>query len=285
MRFLLLTTWLTLACIIIGNCQDAEKHTVYFDLGDAKLNPESTNELNSWFETLPDSILKIEITGYADFVGSSKDNLDLSKLRAENIVEKIELQNHFKYKMVLFDFDGEKHSTPTNSISGNPIDRKVEISAYHYPRKKQEAEKANSNEELLLNTSQAGQLSETKVGETLVLENLNFIPGQHFLQPQAYPELEVLVDVLKKNPNLEIEIQGHICCQLTERDGYDVHTKSYDLSANRAKYIYDQLTSKGIDSNRLNFKGFSGTRPLVFPEKTELDRAKNRRVEIKVLKK
>lgn len=270
---------------MIGNCQDAEKHTVYFDLGDAHLNSESLEKLISWFETLPDSILKIEIIGYADFVGSNKDNLDLSKLRAEQIVEQIELQNHFSYKMVLFDFDGEKHSIPTNSKSGSPIDRKVEIAAYRYPKKEIEIESNSDSQELIVSNSQAGLLTKTNVGETLVLDNLNFIPGQHFLMPEAVSELQALIEVLEKNPTLEIEIQGHICCQLTERDGYDVKTKTYDLSINRAKYINDQLVLAGISQERLTFKGFAGTQPLVFPEKTELDRAKNRRVELKVLKK
>ena len=51
------------------------------------------------------------------------------------------------------------------------------------------------------------------------------------------------------------------------------------------KEIYDILIEKGIDETRMEYLGFGKTRPLVWPEKTEEDENRNRRVEIRILKK
>jgi outer membrane protein OmpA-like peptidoglycan-associated protein len=57
------------------------------------------------------------------------------------------------------------------------------------------------------------------------------------------------------------------------------------LSTNRAKRVYDYLLKKGINKNRMTYQGYGGTKPLVRFEKDSEDANKNRRVEIKVIKK
>jgi outer membrane protein OmpA-like peptidoglycan-associated protein len=92
--------------------------------------------------------------------------------------------------------------------------------------------------------------------------------------------------VMKKNPTLEIAVEGHICCNKDSTDGLDIGTRTLNLSVNRAKEICNYLWQNGIASNRLQYKGFAHQNPLVpYPEKTEEERTKNRRVEIKILKK
>jgi outer membrane protein OmpA-like peptidoglycan-associated protein len=90
---------------------------------------------------------------------------------------------------------------------------------------------------------------------------------------------------MQKNPTLEIEIRGHICCKLHSEDGMDIDTRTYSLSLNRAKHIRDQLVEAGISTERMKYIGFAGTKPLIEPELTADDRNRNRRVEIKILKK
>jgi flagellar motor protein MotB len=53
-----------------------------------------------------------------------------------------------------------------------------------------------------------------------------------------------------------------------------------EVSEKRAKAVYDYLTKNEIDSSRLNFKGFSNTIPLIYPEITDEDSQRNRRVDI-----
>ena len=74
-------------------------------------------------------------------------------------------------------------------------------------------------------------------------------------------------------PKLEIEIHGYICCNPDPND-----TK---LSIRRAHKIYKYLTQNGVDAKRLNYKGFGSSNPVFpLPEKSESEKAANRRVEI-----
>jgi outer membrane protein OmpA-like peptidoglycan-associated protein len=96
-----------------------------------------------------------------------------------------------------------------------------------------------------------------------------------------------LLDVMEKNPNLEISIEGHICCRAGwELDGMDEDLGTNNLSEMRAKTVYDYLIKNGIAAIRLSYKGFGPLYPLyAYPEKTEEEKTANRRVEIKIIKK
>lgn len=52
------------------------------------------------------------------------------------------------------------------------------------------------------------------------------------------------------------------------------------LSKQRAKIVYKELVKRGVTKKRLKYQGYSNNLPLVTPEKTEIDRRKNRRVDI-----
>ena len=122
-----------------------------------------------------------------------------------------------------------------------------------------------------------------EVGVTFQLENINFYAGRHVLLQSSIKSLELLLSTLKSHPNLEIEIQGYICCINEDGDGYDLDTQTKNLSVNRAKEVYDYLIKNEINPQRLSYKGFGSKNKLV-KEVTESDRITNRRVEIKVLK-
>jgi outer membrane protein OmpA-like peptidoglycan-associated protein len=84
-----------------------------------------------------------------------------------------------------------------------------------------------------------------------------------------------LLLVMKNNPNLKIEIQGHLCCMPVDR---------LYLSTQRAKAINNFLVANGINEKRLTYKGFGSTQPIyALPEKDEAQRAANRRVEIMIV--
>lgn len=103
--------------------------------------------------------------------------------------------------------------------------------------------------------------------------NLNFFPGESTLLPAAIPSLDELERFLKENPEIRIQIDGHVCCN-----------NNMQLSVERAAEVYDQLVKRGVSSSRLVYKGFGNSRPLVIQEETNEDREKNRRVEIKLLR-
>ncbi|MNR51870.1 Photosystem I chlorophyll a apoprotein [compost metagenome] len=82
--------------------------------------------------------------------------------------------------------------------------------------------------------------------------------------------------MLKSNPNVAIEIQGHT-------DNVGDHKANQKLSENRAKAVYEYLFNNGIDKKQLTFKGYGEEKPA-FDNTTEEGRQKNRRTEFLVVK-
>jgi len=119
------------------------------------------------------------------------------------------------------------------------------------------------------------ELQPIEKNTSFVLNNVFFDVDKYELKPQSYAELNKLVDFLKKNPTLKIEIQGHT-------DNTGTHEHNMKLSENRAKAVYDYLLSKGIHANRMSYKGYGETMPIDTNSTAE-GRAKNRRTEIKIL--
>jgi len=110
----------------------------------------------------------------------------------------------------------------------------------------------------------------------MVLNNIFFDLNKYDLKPASQAELDKLVQLMKENPSLAIQINGHT-------DDIGKPADNQVLSENRAKSVVTFLTSKGIDPKRLSFKGWGNTKPVA-DNKTEEGRARNRRTEVKVLK-
>jgi len=124
---------------------------------------------------------------------------------------------------------------------------------------------------------------ELNKGDELIMEGLNFYPGSHRTLPEAKSILKKLLQTLQDNPTMMIEIQGHVCCAAKpNEDGLDDETGDFKLSWNRAQYVSDYLIQNGIAQERVTYRGFAMTRPLVYPEQTIQDQIQNRRVEILV---
>ena len=129
--------------------------------------------------------------------------------------------------------------------------------------------------EFKLDTLFMKKVSESKIGEKFKLENLIFQINTFAVIPTSKGKMYELLLVLKNNPQLKIQIQGHLCCMPNDR---------LDLSTQRAKAINNFLLANGIEDDRLTFKGFGSTQPIFpLPEKDETERAANRRVEIMIV--
>jgi outer membrane protein OmpA-like peptidoglycan-associated protein/tetratricopeptide (TPR) repeat protein len=110
---------------------------------------------------------------------------------------------------------------------------------------------------------------------TVVLKNIFFDVNKYDLKPESQIELDRLVQLLKDNPGLAIQINGH-----TDNTGKPADNMS--LSENRAKAVVHYLITKGINEKRLSSKGWGDTKPVA-DNKTEEGRALNRRTELKVI--
>ncbi len=116
-----------------------------------------------------------------------------------------------------------------------------------------------------------------KKGDKLVLNNILFQANSTQMIPRSRSELTSLVYLMKNNPNLKIEIHGHVNAPKEKNSDYNLQ-----LSEGRAKAIYDYLVKNRIDASRIGFKGFGNTQMLFPNAKSELEMKFNRRVEILV---
>lgn len=89
--------------------------------------------------------------------------------------------------------------------------------------------------------------------------------------------LEDLYNTLKNNADISVEIGGH-----TNNRLYPYADKAVDLSTKRAKSVADWLISKGVSPDRVKYKGYGYTKPVV-PNTTPEGRSRNQRVEVTVL--
>ena len=121
------------------------------------------------------------------------------------------------------------------------------------------------------------QLEKIEVGAKVVLENIYFETAKAVLKPESFPQLDQIIKFLESNETLRLEISGHT-------DNVGSLKSNTKLSEDRAKAVVDYIISKGVDAGRLESKGYAFTQPIA-PNNTEEGRAKNRRVEFKILSK
>lgn len=115
---------------------------------------------------------------------------------------------------------------------------------------------------------------ETRSGIEL-LETIKFDTGKATIKPESFPILDEVVGVLKDGPDVKMGVYGHT-------DNKGGRAMNINLSKARAASVMNYLIGKGIDRNRLKSDGFGPDKP-VDTNDTDEGRAKNRRVEFKVL--
>jgi outer membrane protein OmpA-like peptidoglycan-associated protein/tetratricopeptide (TPR) repeat protein len=118
-------------------------------------------------------------------------------------------------------------------------------------------------------------LQPLEANASIVLKNIFFDINKYDLKPESTFELDNIYELLKENPTLRIQISGHT-------DNIGKPTDNMTLSNNRAQAVVKYLVGKGIDPQRLTFKGFGATQPVA-DNATEEGRAQNRRTELKVI--
>lgn len=119
-------------------------------------------------------------------------------------------------------------------------------------------------------------LKPIKQGETVVLKNIFFDYDKYDLRPESITELKKIIEFMKQNPEVEIEIGGHT----DNRGGSEYNDK---LSKDRAKAVYDYLIEHDIPQKRLSYKGYGFNQPID-TNTTDEGRANNRRTEFKIIR-
>lgn len=105
-----------------------------------------------------------------------------------------------------------------------------------------------------------------------VLKGVTFDTGKSSIKPLSFPILDEVVLIMKKNPGLKVEVQGH-----TDNRGDEKYNQK--LSENRARSVMEYIKKEGIEQHRLSFVGYGFSKPAASNSTAE-GRAQNRRVEL-----
>lgn len=117
-------------------------------------------------------------------------------------------------------------------------------------------------------------LQPIEVNASVVLNNIFFDVNKFDLRPESQIELDKIVQMMKDNPTVKVEISGHT-------DNVGKPADNLALSDKRAKTVVAYLINKRIAPQRFTYKGLGETQPVA-DNKTEEGRAKNRRTEMKI---
>jgi outer membrane protein OmpA-like peptidoglycan-associated protein len=105
----------------------------------------------------------------------------------------------------------------------------------------------------------------------IVTHGINFDYNKATIKPESMGTLNMIVQIMKDNPDLKFEVGGH-----TDSDGEDAY--NLKLSEQRALAVKTQLVKMGVSSDRLTSNGYGETKPIASNANDE-GKANNRRVE------
>lgn len=240
-------------------CLGQQQFDLFFDFNKDFPNEKSILDYNEWIAQHKNPEV-VKMMGYCDSIDTKDYNKKLAERRINSVQALLEK-------------------------SGIQVGDHIERIAYGKEFKQSKVQAENRKVTIFYTVVKAPVRSElterimnSKVGETVTLPNIYFFNNSARIVPKSGPTLLEVLCAMEENPNLKIEIQGHICCQQV----YDVN----NVSLSRARAIYMYLIRNKIDKKRMTFKGYGTSRPKhPIPEKSAQEEDENRRVELLILEK
>lgn len=265
--------WFAISLLLITasfSYSQVKVESYYFKSGTADYTEETRAKIDS-FKVLNNQkyVQVIEINGFVEETESKKAKR-LSAARIDTFVNEFNLLTH---EITINNYGNKKERVPFDVKNWDRIDVYYHIDDFGLTIKDEAsikpAPKDTSERRMMdIPDKEKTEREEVTFGVPQVIP-IKFKGGTNKVLPESYHYLDDLVDTMKNNSFLTAHIRGHVCCGNNMR-----------ISTKRAKAVYKYLIKKGVESHRLSYKGYSNTEPLVFPERTNADRAKNRRVDI-----
>lgn len=226
--------------------------TIFFDTDISNLDSGQTRAIADFAA----SVTAVSaITGYADTVGTTVYNRNLSRLRAYAVYKMI---GQYIIPRQLPTYRGEEFLQST----GPKANRRVEIAALRL-------------------TGPAQTLKEPVVLDSFDIENIRFVADQPIVTPESLSEVPQLVRRIKGYSHARFEIVGHVNYQSRKDTAF--LRDLFKLSEQRARVIDQLLMENGIPEKLIRYKGVGNTRPLIPAPANDDERMKNMRVQVIVI--
>lgn len=263
--------------------------SIHYNIGKYVLTKAHKTEITSFLKTLDSTMTyKVKIISSADYLGSIKSNFVLANKRAIKI--KIFLQNTSPslFESIESVNKGEvveHEKEQMDKLIGNVENRKTSILFLKKEVTKKKRISIAEKKVYIYNPKK--EEFDLRIGKKFILKKLIFKRGTAIMQQRSKSSLKGLLRFLKENPNVEIEIQGHLCCNSGNYQPDKSKVKPYPsihLSTKRARFVYKYLVINGIRNKRLTYHGYGFQSPIYYPEKTQKHKSLNKRVEILITK-
>jgi outer membrane protein OmpA-like peptidoglycan-associated protein/tetratricopeptide (TPR) repeat protein len=153
-----------------------------------------------------------------------------------------------------------------------------EVNSFNEPFEKKVELQPIPKEIVVNNSNPNTKIPENQIAKSTkptILKNVFFETGSADLKPSSKAELNKLVDLLKENSTMKIQLNGHT-------DNVGEPEKNQVLSLNRAVSVMNYLIENGIESNRVTAKGFGENESIATNETAE-GRKQNRRTEFIII--
>lgn len=178
---------------------------------------------------------------------------------------KIGIINNTRYSFPMF--DGEKYAITVEAAGFAPVKYMLDPVEANAERK--------VIKHIELQTGSPAPDTRHAVGHVMRLDNLIFQVGKAKVSPESYSELDLLVNMMKENPKMVIQLEGHTDYQGDPKE-------NMKLSQMRVDAVKNYVVSKSVHKTRIKTKAFGGTQPLSRDNTPEAHRL-NRRVEVRIL--
>jgi len=225
---------------------------IEYDIGRAIIRPQYHAEVarvGDFLKKYPSTTAVIE--GHTDNVGDYQYNMELSMLRAENVVN---------YLVEKFGIDRSRLTPqgfgPTRPVADNASDA---------------GKQQNRRIEAVIDCT--FDVTKIEPPEKLCISMvMDFDSGKAEIMPKYHGEIAKVADYLNQNPTTTAVIEGHT-------DNVGSPEANLKLSQQRAENVVNFLVEKfGIDRSRLSAKGYGDTRRISYDD-TAAGRQRNRRID------
>lgn len=255
----------------------------YFENEKSIPTPYSQNQLGLFKQSFNrGEITILEIYSYTDSVGSVSYNDSLAKRRLDYVSNFLGVVSNSNVKLKPYGLDRKYDVKNYKSwrrvdiyyaIGGkSPVLKQDTITEVIEEKEQEIIEEIEEIVEEKMDTANQDLIDASFRASLPYIMNIEFIEGTAKIEPASFSEIKKMYDYLSTHKAVNILIRGHVCCGNNMR-----------ISKNRAKSVYKELLKMGLDKNRLDYVGMSNKEPLVFPEKTNEDRQRNRRVDVQFI--
>lgn len=217
-----------------------------------------------------------EIENLKTSIGQAQSDAERAKLEAEQKALALEIERSAR-ESALAKANEEAARRREAEMKADELAKAKLAADFKAGAASQEAERARQERDAARSRMQAAlsavvETRETARGIIVNLPDILFDVDRATLKPQAREILSKVCGIMQVVGEYDLSIEGH-----TDSTGSDEHNQK--LSENRAKSVYDFLSSCGLKSNAMASKGFGEVQPIASND-TNDGRQKNRRVEI-----